>query len=383
MSHFTVLVIGPDPESQLAPFHQFECTGVDDEYVQDIDLTEEMRNNFKSESCRMYKNQTGELFNPYQDEFYRDPTSEELEKIGIPIGTGWGHGMHWETKDWSDGRGFRTKIHYIPDGYTEVSLNMSESKSFYEYVRDYYSYNTLVEGDTPNLDDKHKYGYIVVNSRGDVVRVIERTNPNKQWDWYLLGGRWTGFFTMKHEYDGITGSPGVITPPAKYGTADQAIKGQIDFETIRRKDGEVARERYRKLAGFFGGSIPKVDIPWETLCDDSYDARREKYDQQPAMVRLNVIRKDKSLSNEDSLFLTFVNLESYQISEEEYVQNARDSATVTFAVIKDGKWYDRGNMGMWGIVTGEKDKDTWNQEFNALLDSLPDDTLLSIYDCHI
>lgn len=35
MSHFTVLVIGPNYEEQLAPYHEFECTGCDDEYVQD------------------------------------------------------------------------------------------------------------------------------------------------------------------------------------------------------------------------------------------------------------------------------------------------------------------------------------------------------------
>lgn len=26
MSHFTVLVIGDDPELQLAPYHEYECT---------------------------------------------------------------------------------------------------------------------------------------------------------------------------------------------------------------------------------------------------------------------------------------------------------------------------------------------------------------------
>ena len=31
MSHYTVLVIGDDPEKQLAPFHEFGCTGIDDE----------------------------------------------------------------------------------------------------------------------------------------------------------------------------------------------------------------------------------------------------------------------------------------------------------------------------------------------------------------
>jgi hypothetical protein len=32
MSHFTVMVIGNDVDEQLAPFHEFECTGQDDQY---------------------------------------------------------------------------------------------------------------------------------------------------------------------------------------------------------------------------------------------------------------------------------------------------------------------------------------------------------------
>lgn len=36
-----------------------------------------------------------------------------------------------------------------------------------------------------------------------------------------------------------------------------------------------------------------------------------------------------------------------------------------------------------GITINEKDQDKWNEEFNKLFDSIPDDTLLSLYDCHI
>jgi hypothetical protein len=33
MSHFTVMVTGPDIADQLQPFHKFECTGIKDQYV--------------------------------------------------------------------------------------------------------------------------------------------------------------------------------------------------------------------------------------------------------------------------------------------------------------------------------------------------------------
>jgi len=50
MSHFTVLVVGENPEQQLQPFHEFECTGVNDEYVQSIDITQDVLNQIKESS---------------------------------------------------------------------------------------------------------------------------------------------------------------------------------------------------------------------------------------------------------------------------------------------------------------------------------------------
>jgi len=53
MSHFTVLVIGENPEAQLAPYHEFECTGTVNEYVQTIDKTEEVRAEYEDETERI------------------------------------------------------------------------------------------------------------------------------------------------------------------------------------------------------------------------------------------------------------------------------------------------------------------------------------------
>lgn len=55
----------------------------------------------------------------------------------------------------------------------------------------------------------------------------------------------------------------------------------------------------------------------------------------------------------------------------------------TFAILKNGEWYERGEMGWWGAVSNEKDEQAWDQEFTKLLMGLPEDTLLSVYDCHI
>ena len=56
---------------------------------------------------------------------------------------------------------------------------------------------------------------------------------------------------------------------------------------------------------------------------------------------------------------------------------------VCFALLKDGKWYERGQMGWWAIASDEKPDDVWDAEFKKLVSELPDDTLITIVDCHI
>lgn len=55
----------------------------------------------------------------------------------------------------------------------------------------------------------------------------------------------------------------------------------------------------------------------------------------------------------------------------------------TFAIVQAGEWYERGEMGWFGCVSNEKEKDVWEEEVKKLLEGLSDDTLLTILDCHI
>ncbi len=56
---------------------------------------------------------------------------------------------------------------------------------------------------------------------------------------------------------------------------------------------------------------------------------------------------------------------------------------VPFAIVKDGEWYERGEMGWWCCVSNEKAEEDWDAEVKALLKNLPGDTLLTVIDCHI
>lgn len=307
MSHFTVLVVGKNYKEQLDPFHEFECTGHNDEFVQDIDDTESYRNGYNN---------------------------------------------------WSE----------------------KEKKSFLEYIKDYSGRNELPYGEAPDIEGEHKYGYIVLDEKGGVVKTVDRTNPNKKWDWYELGGRWTGFFKLKAGSLGVLGKQAWCAEPAESGWVDQARKGDIDFEGMRSAAEDKARKYYQKIAKLLGG-IPELQFKWKDLVKDesmTIDEKRKKYHNQPAMLLLQEVRRHSE--DED---LIWVDLETLQCTEDEYAKRARENAVSTFAVLMDGKWYEQGHMGWWGHVIDEKDSHAWNAEFNKLIDSIPDDTVLSVVDCHI
>lgn len=68
-------------------------------------------------------------------------------------------------------------------------------------------------------------------------------------------------------------------------------------------------------------------------------------------------------------------------TEEQHVAKAK--ALSAFAVLKDGKWYEKGEMGWWAMVSNEKDDDAWDREFDLLIKSLPPETRITFVDCHI
>ena len=76
-------------------------------------------------------------------------------------------------------------------------------------------------------------------------------------------------------------------------------------------------------------------------------------------------------------------VEIYGYDRDAYIQRCRRDAIQTFAVVKDSQWFERGDMGWWGIVHDEKDSDQWSREFEKLIEGLSDDTMLTVVDCHI
>lgn len=398
MSHFNVLVIGDDVEGQLAPYHEFECTGKDDQYVQTVDETEEARKDFEGGTTRRLRDPEGNLYDPYAERFYREPTTEELKKIGPIAGSGGNATLSWTSKDWKDGQGYRTKVHQIPDGWEDVEVPRAQVESFAEWAAGWYGRELLDEGTEPDLAGAHKYGWITVRRQAataeagpvEVIGIFDRTNPNKQWDWWVIGGRWSNFLRLKPEVAAMreqlvredkldpfaVGERSFLIRDEGAGPdylhANQAKKGDVDFQAMRDEAAEEAREEWRKAHAVIAGREVPIwkDMLGEEPTREHVEAMRKAYQENPVVRDLYKAK-------------FYDGLERLACTEDEYAARAAEGAVRTFAVVRDSIWHERGSMGWFGMVSDEKDEGEWNRQFNELLDGLPDDALLTVVDCHI
>jgi hypothetical protein len=277
MSHFTVLVIGENVEEQLYPFWE-------------LDLNEE------------------DLKADPRAEFCIEITQQELATKADKEITG---AIEWRKGVYKDNP--------TPENATKLEAyqDFLANKDWAGFVDYYHGYNQDENGD---------YGYY--------------HNPNAKWDWYQIGGRWCGYFTMKEGKVGVPSDRHWAneTKDIPINKADQAFMRDIDWEAMkseRRTKAEVNWEKHKKKL---------------TEQDDKYHPYFEF-----------------GIKQDDT--------------RDQYL--ARYESFATFAVVKDGKWYEHGEMGWWACVSNEKDQDVWNAEFDKLVMSLPDDTLLTVVDCHI
>ena len=195
------------------------------------------------------------------------------------------------------------------------------------------------------------------------------SNPDARWDWYSVGGRWSGFFKLKEGKTGVVGVPGVFDNKPREGYVDQAIKGDIDFEGMRNDAVERASEDYDNFHKILNGRVLPI---WKNIREShtDIDKARQEYNNNSVI---------KDLYNAKYHF----DFEQYAVPKEEYLKTSRDGAVVTYAIIYKGKWYERGEMGWFGCAKDEKDEDSWNEEFNKILDKVSDNTLLTLIDAHI
>ena len=163
-----------------------------------------------------------------------------------------------------------------------------------------------------------------------------------KWDWYLIGGRWTGFFILKQGAEGFVGTPGLFTQnPIDLRAADQARMWDIDWEAMHRRPMQM------------------LDPLWEEAVEIIECERFNSYGIFPDDTKQSYLER-----HEKKDYLTGAGL-----------------MDITAAVLMDGEWYEMKYSG--DPIEQENNRQEWSQELKKLLDKIPDDAVLTLVDCHI
>lgn len=158
-------------------------------------------------------------------------------------------------------------------------------------------------------------------------------NPNAKWDWYEIGGRWSGSLEVRDD-DG------------KIMKVDSASIKDLVFDERSMK--YAAALRFWEL--YIDGAEPANDEEREQIEDCFY--KKEYYTSR------------------------------YR-SKEEYAECQASPATYAF-VDYEGEWHETGDMGWWGMdVSALGQEAQYDRDFEMMLADAGDDDWITIVDCHI
>lgn len=394
MSHFSCIVVTPSKPSEkelgaiLQPWHEYECTGVRDQYVVEVDMTDEVLEQFNKPQevvvlpAYLHPDPvTGELvlgvsrvYSRYDNRFY----TKEPEIKGSSL--------------LDRGR----KEFELPPGASIETMSAEEAR------KHGIGYATMAEC-------AEEYFGADIEGDGKFFRL---TNPNKKWDWWQVGGRWTGMLIPNYRPEedprniktcelcngtgkrtdsiALEQNPGMTEVTcngcggkgqrAEWPTnwvkvaGDQMRLDEIPLITLRDEAERKALQRYDQAIEIIAGR----EIPiWEKVVEKhfkDYKQAREEFNDNQVIKDL---REAKILDFFDG------DTTEFTMPRERVASIHRASAICPFAYVYNGEWNERGEMGWWACVSGEKDRATWAEQFSDMLDKLPGDYYLSVIDCHI
>lgn len=276
MSHFSVIVVGPDPEGQLAPF--------------DESLAHEP---------------------------YRDPAWDATEALASA----------------------RSMIAQDPT----IAVDITDEAAVLGWVHSW----DFEEG-------------LIRQEDGAWVR-YSTYNPLSKWDWYQLGGRFDGHFQLL---------PGRIGLDGGTERTSQVLRGDLDFAAMRDAATRSAAEYWEQYEQQLVLHGPLPEMP---STDD-----REVWDRYRAHPAIAALRQ--------ALGLWFETPNEFFCHGDRdlFFRTQRLAAVPGYALLADGAWAEPGRMGWFGVSSETPEsRFAYLVKANAVLDNLPPDTLVSLFDCHI
>jgi len=403
MSHFAVLVVLPEKPTKdvldrtLAPWHEFSGSGYDEDYVVETDITQEALDLAARETETRVRDGDGVLHDPYDSE-------GELK-------------LQFSKMDEERDRRF----FHVPEGFEEIKISLAEAGvDLAEWIAEYHGAGILRMGETPDRCGDHKHGWVAINDAREVVSVTKRTNPNGKWDYWTLGGRYAG--RLKPGYDpekdpenqercflcygsgkrcdeigndqrvkdpsytcnGCRGTGMTAKWPSKWKDVGNTARwGDLDIPALKVSSVESRREFVENMRiesglspeDFETGHLARkaghqvwLELPEPRPRGADYSQwlrGTQPYGELAAKVRIADTWND--IDTPDGMSIA------------DWIETAPPLSA--YAVVINGKWCARGEVGWFGISLGEDDG--WPVQFESILASIPEDHHVAFVDCHV
>ena len=336
MSHYSVCVVVPQDrvmapichenidaclESILAPFDEQPET---DQYLEFVDRTEDARKDYEKDTIDLIEFADGTRCSVFDGKFTRR----------FKVHEGVIHEIIRTDKT--------VDLERTPETYTMKLISkypIAQWYSFEAYCRDYRDYIKNAAG---------QWGY--------------KTNPNAKWDWYCIGGRFSGEFIIKADNDECIfvapSEAGDAPLPESFEYANAARKRDVCWDFAKQMRIKAAEESYaRHVKAFETGDVSELGFFAKITEEGIHGWGTMRYIKGET---LDEFKARKGVSDAD--------------------QYAYD----TYAFLDaDGEWHSSGDMGWFGISANDKPERAWKDELQALMAQVNDDDFIVLVDCHI
>lgn len=395
MTHFTVLVKVPQSLLQekfeetkdmdkaiysgiahmLAPYQENNMGDCPSEFLEFQDVTEQYKKKYETETLsRLVHKETGKIISPYND--------GELNE-NCPLNPDWvvardklaeKEGVSVELAEMrmifnSSYQGPK----YDESDFEKVEIPVKEFYSdFDKYMTEYCGYKFN--------EDRQVYGFW--------------ENPNAKWDYYQVGGRWTGSIPVK-DGCGLQGDPGLMTrenSPDEDGvfrTADIVSVKNIDFQRFDKIKEKQIQEFMESIEVYkkFVEEVQKPRKPFEEWHSDPrwrsvlfFDRTLSRYFfDWGVSERFEVLDNSK----EDCNKVIYYDLTDF--TEEIVREHSYSFEFSTWAVLDKDGWKEKGRVGYWATsdATAETTKSISEGYVDKFLRNEDPETIVAIVDCHI
>lgn len=202
----------------------------------------------------------------------------------------------------------------------------------------------------PRFEDYLKVYHNIIKENNTYYKYVE--NENKKFDWFVIGGRWSDFFTLNN---------GEQTNSAKL----MDININLTFE----KAIEEANYDYDEVESVLRGrkfpSWNKIYNKYQYLKDGNKIFAEATKEYESYQVVKDFREEFYHINND--FYDEFGN------SREEYIEKCKFETMLPTAFIKDGKWYQ---------YTGETKDKEWHEKYWNMINSLHPATTLTIIHCN-